>query len=116
MEDALTYYKRSKDFGVERAAVHIRNVRPYSLMPHGSSEVDPIVGERQDLRQKNERSRRQSGAGAIKFMNRGQTRPPPICATSLHAPHATLRCLLLGSGPIPRVTSNGEVVVQCRLL
>lgn len=30
MEDALTYYKRSKDFGVERAAVHIRNVRPPS--------------------------------------------------------------------------------------
>lgn len=28
LEDALTYYKRSKDFGVERAAVHIRNVRP----------------------------------------------------------------------------------------
>lgn len=27
LEDALTYYKRSKDFGVERAAVHIRNVR-----------------------------------------------------------------------------------------
>jgi len=26
LEDALTYYKRSKDFGVERAAVHIRNV------------------------------------------------------------------------------------------
>ena len=27
LEDALTYYKRSKDFGVERAALHIRNVR-----------------------------------------------------------------------------------------
>lgn len=27
LEDALTYYKRSKDFGVERATVHIRNVR-----------------------------------------------------------------------------------------
>jgi Flp pilus assembly protein TadD len=26
LEDALTYYKRSKEFGVERAAVHIRNV------------------------------------------------------------------------------------------
>jgi len=26
LEDALTYYKRSKDFGVERAALHIRNV------------------------------------------------------------------------------------------
>jgi len=26
LEDALTYYKRSKKFGVERAAVHIRNV------------------------------------------------------------------------------------------
>lgn len=31
LEDALTYYKRSKDLGVERAAVHIRNVRPSSL-------------------------------------------------------------------------------------
>jgi len=27
LDDALTYYKRSKDFGVERAALHIRNVR-----------------------------------------------------------------------------------------
>lgn len=26
LEDALTYYKRSKEFGVERAAMHIRNV------------------------------------------------------------------------------------------
>jgi hypothetical protein len=26
LEDALTYYKRSEEFGVERAAVHIRNV------------------------------------------------------------------------------------------
>jgi len=26
LEDALTYYKRSKEFGVERAALHIRNV------------------------------------------------------------------------------------------
>jgi len=26
LEDALTYYKRSKEFGVERAAIHIRNV------------------------------------------------------------------------------------------
>jgi hypothetical protein len=27
LEDALAYYKRSQEFGVERAAVHIRNVR-----------------------------------------------------------------------------------------
>ena len=34
LEDALTYYKRSKEFGVERAAVHIRNVRlPFPLRP-----------------------------------------------------------------------------------
>jgi len=26
LEDALIYYKRSKDFGVDRAAIHIRNV------------------------------------------------------------------------------------------
>jgi len=26
LEDALTYYTRSKDLGVDRAAVHIRNV------------------------------------------------------------------------------------------
>ena len=31
LEDALTYYKRSKEFGVERAALHIRNVRLSSL-------------------------------------------------------------------------------------
>lgn len=30
LEDALTYYKRSKDFGVERAALHIRNVCLFS--------------------------------------------------------------------------------------
>jgi len=34
LEDALTYYKRSKEFGVERAAMHIRDVRlPYPLRP-----------------------------------------------------------------------------------
>ena len=27
LEDALAQYKRSKEFGVEKAAVHIRNVR-----------------------------------------------------------------------------------------
>jgi len=27
LEEALTQYKRSKDFGVDRAAMHIRNVR-----------------------------------------------------------------------------------------
>lgn len=30
LEDSLTYYKRSQEFGVERAAVHIRNVGPIS--------------------------------------------------------------------------------------
>ena len=40
LEDALTYYKRSKDFGVERAAVHIRNVRfIFSITPHGLPQV-----------------------------------------------------------------------------
>jgi pentatricopeptide repeat protein len=27
LEEALEMYKRSKEFGVERAALHIRNVR-----------------------------------------------------------------------------------------
>lgn len=31
LEEALAQYKRSQDYGVERAAMHIRNVR---LMPH----------------------------------------------------------------------------------
>ena len=39
LEDALTYYKRSKEFGVERAALHIRNVR----LPPLSHLVAPHV-------------------------------------------------------------------------
>ena len=31
LEEALVQYKRSQDYGVERAAMHIRNVR---LVPH----------------------------------------------------------------------------------
>ena len=31
LEEALEYYKRSKDFGVDRAAMHIRNVSDSSL-------------------------------------------------------------------------------------
>jgi hypothetical protein len=42
LEDALTYYKRSKDFGVERAALHIRNVRLSSVTPHGPPQVHQI--------------------------------------------------------------------------
>lgn len=30
LEDALIQYKRSKEFGVERAAVHIRNVNRFT--------------------------------------------------------------------------------------
>ncbi|KAG6888656.1 hypothetical protein C0995_006774 [Termitomyces sp. Mi166 len=33
LEDALIQYKRSKEFGVERAAVHIRNVNRVTLTP-----------------------------------------------------------------------------------
>lgn len=31
LEEALEKYKRSQQFGVERAAVHIRNVRAFIL-------------------------------------------------------------------------------------
>lgn len=30
LEDALAQYQRSKDFGIERAAVHIRNVSQHT--------------------------------------------------------------------------------------
>ena len=33
LEEALVQYKRSKDYGVERAAMHIRNVCVHPLMP-----------------------------------------------------------------------------------
>jgi hypothetical protein len=49
LEDALTYYKRSKDFGVERAAVHIRNVRSSSstrLMVAPEAHQTPRSSER----------------------------------------------------------------------
>lgn len=43
LEDALTYYKRSKSFGVERAAVHIRNVRLFSssrlMVPSSTHQI-----------------------------------------------------------------------------
>ena len=54
-EDALTYYKRSKKFGVERAALQIRNVRLSSsshlMFPSSTSNA----GKRQDFRQEDER-------------------------------------------------------------
>jgi len=51
LEDALTYYKRSKDFGVERAAVHIRNVRLSSSSRLMVVSRTSHVGKRQDFRQ-----------------------------------------------------------------
>jgi hypothetical protein len=46
------HYKRSKEFGIERAAVHIRNVS-HDLC-HGFSLIVICVGERKDPRKKNE--------------------------------------------------------------
>jgi hypothetical protein len=65
LEDALTYYKRSKDFGVERAAVHIRNVRLSSITPHGPPSSASNAGQRQDFRQEDERDGKRSGSGVM---------------------------------------------------
>ena len=69
LEDALTYYKRSKDFGVERAAVHIRNVR-LCCFHHASWSASNALhaGQRQDLRQEVERDRKRSSAGAMNLI------------------------------------------------
>lgn len=56
LEEALSYYKRSKEFGVERAAMHIRNVRHYRL--HSVAVHSPRhPGQRQNPRPENESCR-----------------------------------------------------------
>lgn len=40
LEEALSYYKRSKEFGVERAAMHIRNVRHSADIPQRFIHLD----------------------------------------------------------------------------
>ena len=58
LEDALTYYKRSKDFGVERAALHIRNVRLSSSSHLMAPSSTSNTGKRQDFRQEDGRGRK----------------------------------------------------------
>ena len=55
LEEALEMYKRSKQFGVERAAIHIRNVR-VGLPVLTSMHEYFFTGQRKNFREKDEGS------------------------------------------------------------
>ena len=60
LEESLEQYKKSKNFGVDRAAMHMRNVSTLSLSRASRSRVR-ISGQRQDPRQEDERGRGTAG-------------------------------------------------------
>lgn len=50
LTDALEYYKKSKEHGVDKAAVHIRNVRWTESAAHCMCDlILPTAGQRKDI-------------------------------------------------------------------
>ena len=60
LEESLEQYKKSKNFGVDRAAMHMRNVSILSLARVSCSRVR-TSGQRQDPRQEDEGGRDTAG-------------------------------------------------------